>query len=129
MLTKTSILIFFLTLSKDEPLFKWCNYLSLAVTNIAGLALTFLNVFQCRPVSAGFLFPTPDSASCIDVVTLYLSSAPVNAITDLAVLLIPMPTLSRLRLPRKQKVILVVTFSFGVFVTVVDVVRVAYPKK
>src|SRR5256885_4074394 len=61
-----------------------------------------------------------------DIVTLYLSSAPVNVITDLAILFLPMPILTGMRLPRKQKIILVVTFSFGIFVTVVDIVRVAY---
>ena len=126
MLTKTSILTFFLTLARGNPLFRWCNYLTLTVVNVAGLALTILSIFQCRPVSAGFLYPTPLSANCIDIVTLYLSSAPVNIITDLALLFLPMPTLTGMRLPRKQKIILVVTFSFGVFVTVVDIVRIAY---
>src|ERR1700722_18994830 len=126
MLTKTSIIAFFLTLARDNPLFRWCNYLTLTVVNVAGLALTILSIFQCRPVSAGFLYPTPLTANCIDIVTLYLSSAPVNIITDLAILFLPMPTLTGMRLPRKQKIILVVTFSFGVFVTVVDIVRIAY---
>lgn len=31
-----------------------------------------------------------------------------------------------MRLPRKQKIILVVTFGFGIFVAVVDVVRIYY---
>lgn len=126
MLTKTSILMFFLTLVRDNPLFRWCSYLTLAVVNVAALALTFLSIFQCRPVSAGFLYPTPPTANCTDIVALYLSSAPVNIITDLAILFLPMPTLTSMRLPRKQKIILVVTFSFGVFVTVVDIVRIAY---
>jgi fucose permease len=37
-----------------------------------------------------------------------------------------MPILTSMRLPRKQKTILVITFGFGVFVAVVDVVRIAY---
>ncbi|KAK5139422.1 hypothetical protein LTR04_003589, partial [Oleoguttula sp. CCFEE 6159] len=37
-----------------------------------------------------------------------------------------MPILTGMRLPRKQKTILVITFGFGVFVAVVDVVRIAY---
>ena len=126
MLTKTSIIAFFLTLADDQPLFKWCNWLTLAVVNIAGIALTLLNIFQCKPVSAVFLYPTPQNANCIDIVTLYLSSAPVNILTDLAILVLPMPILTGMRLPKKQKIILVVTFSFGLFVTVVDIVRIAY---
>ncbi len=125
-MTKTSILIFFLSLSKDELLFRRLNHLTLIVVNLAGAALTFLNIFQCRPPSAAFTYPVPENASCTDIVTLYLSSAPVNIITDLAILLLPMPLLTGMRLPRKQKVILVATFSAGAFVAVVDVVRLAY---
>jgi fucose permease len=128
LLTKTSIIVFYLSvMSKDvDPIFKWCNWLTLAVVNVAGVALTFLSIFQCRPIRSGFLYPTPENSNCTDIVTLYLSSAPVNIITDLAILFLPMPILTGMRLPRKQKIILVVTFSFGAFVAVVDVVRIAY---
>ncbi|KAK4949775.1 hypothetical protein LTR10_011617 [Elasticomyces elasticus] len=128
MLTKTSIVVFFLhVMSRDvDPVFKWCNWLTLLLVNAIGAALTFYNIFQCRPVAAGFLYPTPSGAKCSDIVNLYLSSAPVNIITDIALLILPMPILTKMRLPRKQKIILVLTFSAGAFVTVVDVVRIAY---
>lgn len=128
MLTKTSILIFFLSvMSRDaDPIFKWCNWLTLTVVNAVGAALTFYNIFQCRPVAAGWAYPRPTDAKCTDIVTLYLSSAPVNIITDIALLMLPMPILTKMRLPLKQKIILVLTFSAGAFVTAVDVVRIAY---
>lgn len=126
MATKTSICLFYLTLSKNQPIFKWTTIATLIVVNVAGLALTFLNIFQCRPVGAAFDDPILPTAACIDIVTLYLSSAPVNIITDLAILFLPMPILTAMRLPRNEKIILVVTFSFGAFVAVVDVVRIAY---
>lgn len=128
MLTKTSIIVFYLSvMSKDvDPVFKWCNWLTLAVVNLVGTALTFFSIFQCRPVAAGYLYPQPADAHCTDIVTLYLSSAPVNIITDIALLFLPMPILTGMRLPRKQKIILVATFSFGAFVAVVDVIRIAY---
>lgn len=126
MATKTSICLFYLTLAKNQPVFKWTTIATLVVVNVAGLALTFLNIFQCRPVGAAFDDPILPAATCIDIVTLYLSSAPVNIITDLAILFLPMPILTGLRLPRNEKIILIITFSFGAFVAVVDVVRIAY---
>jgi fucose permease len=126
MATKTSLLTFYLTLSRTNKIFRISTLVTLAIVNIAGLALTFLNIFQCRPFSAAFKTPIPQDARCQDIVTLYLSSAPVNIITDLAILFLPMPILTAMRLPRKQKTILVVTFGFGFFVTVVDVIRIVY---
>ena len=126
MATKTSILVFYLTLSRNQQIFRRTTLATISVVNLAGLALTFLNIFQCRPVGAVFAEPLPPTAVCTDIVTLYLSSSPVNIITDLAILFLPMPILTGMRLPRKQKIILIVTFSFGAFVAVVDVVRIAY---
>ncbi|KAL8930137.1 MAG: hypothetical protein Q9208_000754 [Pyrenodesmia sp. 3 TL-2023] len=126
MATKTSICLFYLTLSKNQPVFKWTTIATLVVVNVAGAALTFLNIFQCSPVAGTFQEPIPANLKCIDIIALYLSSAPINIITDLALLMLPMPILTAMRLPRNEKLILIVTFSFGAFVTAVDVVRIAY---
>nr|OQO20771.1 hypothetical protein B0A51_11898 [Rachicladosporium sp. CCFEE 5018] len=126
MATKTSILMFYLTLSQTNRTFRWATIATLVVVNAGGLALTFLNIFQCRPVGAVFATPLPDNAKCTDIVIIYLTSAPLNIITDLAILFLPMPILTGMRLPKKQKIILIITFSFGIFVAAVDVVRIAY---
>lgn len=126
MAVKTSILVFYLTLTRNQKVYRWANYITLAVVLAAGFALTMVNVFQCRPISAAFLTTLPSSAHCTDIVTLYLSSSPVNIITDLAILFLPMPIITQMRLPKKQKWILIITFSFGFFVAVVDVIRIAF---
>ena len=126
MATKTSIGLFYLTIASNQIIFKWATIATLVVVNVAGIALTFLNIFQCRPIGAAFSQDVPPGARCTDIVTLYLSSAPVNIITDLALLFLPMPILTAMRMPRNEKIILIITFSFGWFVAVVDVVRIAY---
>ncbi|KAL9607714.1 MAG: hypothetical protein Q9167_007394 [Letrouitia subvulpina] len=129
MATKTSICLFYLTLAKNHRIFKWTTVATLVVVNVAGTALTLLNIFQCRPFDAGFHDPMPLHSHCIDIIALYLSSAPINIITDIALLFLPMPILTSMRLPRNEKLILIVTFSFGGFVAVVDVIRIAYLQK
>ena len=126
MATKTSICLFYLTLAKNQQIFKWATIATLVVVNVAGTALTLLNIFQCRPVGGPFEETVSESVKCIDIIALYLSSAPINIITDLALLLLPMPILTAMRLPRNEKIIVIVTFSFGFFVAAVDVVRIAY---
>ncbi len=126
MVTKTSILLFYLTLSKTQKIFRWATIATLVIVNIGGLILTIVNILQCRPVGAAWAATVPTSASCTNIVTVYLSSAPLNIITDLAIFFLPMPILTSMRLPKKQKIILIVTFGFGVFVAVVDIIRIAY---
>lgn len=126
MAMKTSILVFYVALFRGERVFRLATYVTLLVVNTAGLVLTFLNIFQCRPVAAALTHPTLPDATCIDIITLFLSSAPINIITDIAILFLPMPNLSRMRLPKKQKIFLIVTFGTGGFVTVVGVLRIVY---
>jgi fucose permease len=129
MATKTSILIFYLRLSRDiNKIFRRASFLTLAVVLTGGIVLTALNIFQCNPVSAGY-HVDQSGAKCIGLVTLYLASAPFNIITDLAILCLPIPILTGMRLPQKQKTILVFTFALGIFVIAVDVVRIYYLQK
>ena len=126
MATKTSILIFYLRLSRNtQKILRIASYATLAVVNVAGVVLTFLNAFQCHPVTAAY-DPSVQDAKCISIVTLYLCSAPVNIITDLAILVLPIPVLTGMRLPQRQKTVLVFTFALGIFVTIVDVIRIYY---
>ncbi|PVH68438.1 hypothetical protein DL98DRAFT_506849 [Cadophora sp. DSE1049] len=127
MATKTSILIFYLSLtSVTGRFFKLATMVILVVVNVAGSVLTILNIIQCLPIDSAFQYPKPDGARCISILNLALASAPVNIITDLAILFVPLPTLTSLRIPQRQKVVLVFIFATGGFVTAVDVVRIAY---
>lgn len=126
MATKTSILIFYLRLSKNtQKVLRLASWAVLAIVNLAGTVLTLINIFQCRPVQAAF-DPYNGAAYCIPLLTEFICSAPVNVVTDLAILALPLPVLTSMRLPRRQKIILIFTFALGIFVTVVDVVRIYY---
>ncbi|KAK8084764.1 hypothetical protein PG997_006035 [Apiospora hydei] len=126
MATKTSILVFYLRLSRNtEQVLRLASWGVLGIVNVAGTVLTLLNIFQCRPVEAAFNYYAT-TAQCIPLLTEFICSAPVNIITDLAILALPLPVLTGMRLPPRQKIILVVTFTLGIFVTVVDVVRIYY---
>lgn len=129
MATKTSILIFYLRMSRNtQRLLRVASYATLGVVNIAGAVLTLLNAFQCNPVRAAY-DSTVANANCLSIVTLYLCSAPLNIITDLTILVLPIPVLTGMRLPQRQKTILVFTFALGILVTIVDLVRIYYLQK
>lgn len=123
MATKTAILLLYIRMAAAHPFLRYASYGTLTIVNLAGIVLTFLNIFQCRPIRSAF---DDQEGTCIDVVSLYLASAPINVLTDLAILLLPLPILTRLRMEFRQKVALVATFTVGAFVTIVDVIRIAY---
>lgn len=126
MATKSSILIFYLRLSRNtQQVLRIASWAVLGVVNVAGVVLTLLNIFQCRPIQAAF-DRYQGEVQCVPLLTEFICSAPVNVVTDLAILALPLPVLTGMRLPFRQKLILVFTFTLGIFVTVVDVVRIYY---
>ncbi|KAI0838700.1 MFS general substrate transporter [Hypoxylon sp. FL0890] len=126
MATKTSVLIFYLRLSKNtQKVLRLASWAVLGLVNVAGAVLTFINIFQCHPLPAAY-DPLVIPTYCIPLLTQFICSAPINVVTDLAILALPLPVLTSMRLPRRQKVILIFTFALGTFVTVVDVVRIYY---
>ncbi|KAF3760728.1 MFS general substrate transporter [Cryphonectria parasitica EP155] len=127
MALKTSILIFYLRLAKNtQQILRIASWIVAVIVNVAGVVLTMLNIFQCHPVAASFSTTYSGQPKCIPLLTEFICSAPVNIVTDLAILALPIPVLTGMRLPKRQKYILVITFSLGIFVTIVDVVRIYY---
>ncbi|KAK4229656.1 major facilitator superfamily domain-containing protein [Podospora fimiseda] len=126
MATKSSVLVFYLRLAGNtQKILRMASWAVLGVVNIAGVILTFMNIFQCTPISAAWDI-TVKPIRCIPLLTEFICSAPVNVTTDLAILALPIPVLTGMRLPQRQKTILILTFTLGIFVTVVDVVRIYY---
>lgn len=74
---------------------------------------------QCRPLAAAWQWD--QSGQCFDLVTLFLASSPINILSDLAILILPLPIITGLRIERKEKIGLVLAFLCGVFVAIVDV--------
>ncbi|OBU00594.1 hypothetical protein VE01_01208 [Pseudogymnoascus verrucosus] len=124
--TKSSLLVFYLRLSRvTNKLFRIISYAALVLVNAGGLVLTLLYIFQCRPVSKTFNVHN-DLAKCIPIITLYLTSTPITIVTDVIILVLPIPMLTGIHMPRRQKNILVFTFALGIFVMIVDVIRVYF---
>ncbi|KAL4974400.1 hypothetical protein BDW66DRAFT_161313 [Aspergillus desertorum] len=84
----------------------------------------FLN---CIPV-ARFWDPTIPG-SCLSSKGLWFSNASMHIATDLAILIIPIPALSKLELPRKQRIALISIFAVGGFVCITSICRLISLKK
>lgn len=127
MAVKTSILIFYLRLAKNTQIvLRYASWSTLIVVNVAGTVLTFMNIFQCSPIYAAWRAFYNGSAKCVPLLTEFICASPVNIVTDLAILALPIPVLTSMRLPPRQKTILIMTFTIGIFVTIVDVIRIYY---
>lgn len=86
-------------------------WFALVITVAYGIEATFLAVFTCRPVAAFWNPAIP--GKCIDKKAGYFTNATYQVFSDLIFLVIPMPILSKLQIPLKQKVLIMSAFTIG----------------
>jgi hypothetical protein len=95
---------------------------TLVAVIITGLYMVFSAFFFCTPVRAFWNRSIPD-AYCLPEAVIWPLNAGIQISTDVWLVILPMPVLFRLRLPRRQKCALIFVFALGVFVCATSIVR------
>ncbi|KAL8801583.1 MAG: hypothetical protein Q9182_004369 [Xanthomendoza sp. 2 TL-2023] len=99
--------------------------------NIATFCLAILvTILQCQPVSDFWNRYSPDAKGpfqCgVNVNQFFDGNAVPNIVTDAAILVLPIPFIWRLHLPKAQKLGLISIFMLGIFVIGISIARFAY---
>lgn len=118
--TKASIVAQYLRIF-SSPVTRFFCYALLVLLVPAVCWSVFGGTFLCTPVAK--LWKPHLTGECMDPRSYWLSAAGINIGIDFAVLILPLPAITQLRLPRKQKMCLVLMFLLGFFVCVISVVR------
>ncbi|KAK0720187.1 hypothetical protein B0H67DRAFT_662214 [Lasiosphaeris hirsuta] len=84
--------------------------------------LAFLLTLTCMPVAA--FWDSSVKGRCLDSPTIWYVMAGVNLATDFAILIMPMPAIKSLQLPRRQKFMLIAIFGLGLFPCAISIYRV-----
>lgn len=106
------MLYFYLSLAQ-HPKFRATCYFCIAFVTVVCSVLTLISVFGCAPISGGWNYESRLDASCITTKPFYYTIAISNLITDMFVMLLPIPILLQLKQRTRVKVTLVVMFSMG----------------
>lgn len=76
------------------------------------VALIFTLIFSCHPIQRGW-DASITTGYCIDRPAVYLATAIINIVTDLGILIIPIPMVLALKMPKIQKIGLMLMFVVG----------------
>lgn len=79
--------------------------LALLICNIFGI------IFTCVPVEAAWKYEI--KGKCYPVTKFFYASSAINIATDLALFLLPIPTLWALSMPKPQRIVLCILFGIG----------------
>ncbi|KAL2157935.1 hypothetical protein VTH06DRAFT_4990 [Thermothelomyces fergusii] len=121
-LSKISILILY-TKIFSVPAFIWAARITTVVIVMWALTTSIMGLTICQPFAFNW-DPTIPGGHCGNQVLSYKITGVLNLLTDLVVLLLPMPYLYGLNLALYKKLVLMVTFAVGLFTCIVSVVRI-----
>lgn len=108
---KLSILATYLRIFTERPYRMTCYVLGLVII-CAAFAGVLTSLLSCRPFSARWNLQLFVS-HCIDAPRYWQGMSVPNIITDLAMLVLPMPVVWRLKMPKRQKMALTGIFLVG----------------
>ncbi|KAE8351747.1 integral membrane protein [Aspergillus coremiiformis] len=103
------------------------NWTMLGILGIYGSWAVLSGFLNCIPVAKFWDKTIP--GYCLAEKGLWFSNASMHIATDLAILVIPIPALSQLDLPKRQKIALITVFALGGFVCITSVCRLVSLKK
>lgn len=140
-LTKISILLFYIRLF-IRPRFLRACWTCLVLVVVFTLASVLASVFQCTPVEHAFDGPNStsetdldyyypssgstrlESGKCINLTAFWYANAAFNILSDVVIILLPIPVVVQLHLPRRTRGGLCAIFAVGVFVCITSVLRI-----
>ncbi|PVH78405.1 hypothetical protein DL98DRAFT_573151 [Cadophora sp. DSE1049] len=122
-LIKGSILCFYLRLFPGTR-FRAACFAMISITVSTGLGFLGVTIFQCKPIRGVFDKSIP--STCLDVNALTYASSAMSIAIDFTVLLMPVPQLLKLRVPKRQRNSVLLLFSFGLLASIISVVRLPF---
>ncbi|CAI6101428.1 unnamed protein product [Clonostachys chloroleuca] len=126
-LCKVSVLFFYLRIFPSQK-FLIATYVSMAIIMVPSVVLIFIQIFQCMPIHwvwHGWRLAYYRDR-CMDIHTITFVAAGLNIFQDLVVLLLPLPSLFRLKMEKRSKWGIIVIFSLGIFITITSCIRLRY---
>jgi len=118
--TKSSIILLYLRLFPIRRMRFTCR-LILGILIVWYTWAVLSAIFTCIPVSK-FWNPTL-AGHCFNFQALWFSNASINIVTDLTLIILPIPVISSLHLPRKQKVGIWLILAIGSSVFIASIIR------
>ncbi|KAK4069727.1 uncharacterized protein Triagg1_6857 [Trichoderma aggressivum f. europaeum] len=93
-----------------------------AIVTMAHIAFMLVFLFLCIPVQKQWEPLVP--GHCADAVPFYLTFSSLTIIFDVITLVLPFPVLIKLQMKARRKIALLCLFALGLFVTIVQIIRI-----
>ncbi|KAI1160798.1 hypothetical protein F5B18DRAFT_630887 [Nemania serpens] len=130
---KWSTLAFYWRVFATKRSIRWPIWILGGIVSAWGIAVLLISVFQCIPPSAFWerfdpVNPLdPSNFRCgVDTKKFFVGNSVPNIVTDIFIILLPLPYVWKLQLPQSQRLAVGGIFALGAFVTVISAVRLSF---
>ncbi|KAF9891906.1 hypothetical protein FE257_002869 [Aspergillus nanangensis] len=120
-LAKASLIILYYRIVGQQKLYRWALYIIAGVVAGYSVAIVFALIFACNPIPKGWNAAL--EGTCIDQNGLYVATAVTNTVTDVALIVVPIPVVASLRMPLIQKIGVFFMFVIGCATVITSVIR------
>ncbi|MCJ1459191.1 hypothetical protein MMC28_009568 [Mycoblastus sanguinarius] len=117
---KISILLFYRRLYPVRSLHITSSIIG-AIVVAWYIAIQVTAIVQCLPIR--YYWQRTGQGYCIHLIRFNIALASINLVTDVAVLILPIPAIWRLQLPKSKKIGLSAVFLAGLLVCIASVIR------
>jgi hypothetical protein len=121
--SKLSILVFYRRVMGHYQWFKWATNILIVFVILLGLHSDLALFLFCRPFNYYWDKSIP-GGFCWDLELDYFINLALFIVSDVAITIMPIPILSKLGLPKRQKLGLCLLFGIGGFVCAISIARV-----
>ncbi|KAK7702565.1 hypothetical protein SLS64_009528 [Diaporthe eres] len=122
-MNKISILVFLLRVFQHNDLNR-AIWATIGLCSAYALSFFFATLFQCSPINHAWLqLEEWHHGQCNNIHLQGWCSAAVNIVLDIIILVLPLHELYKLHVNLQKKLMLMVVFSLGIFVTVASIIR------
>lgn len=122
-LAKISILLSYINLAVPDSRFSLFSKIAIVLIALSNLSIFITILAQCTPVSSYWNILRVNEDCGIREGHFLMAQAGMTVIADLVVWMLPLPTLYKAKLPLRQRIGLIVLFSFGAVVVIAAAVR------
>lgn len=119
---KTSILFTYLRFALTRT-FRVLCWGTIILDTVFFLICFVVTITQCRPLHKMWDLTGTEPGSCINTTAFFYSTSAFNIITDIFILLLPIPTLRSINRPKREKIALFLIFGAGTFAAISSIIR------
>lgn len=131
---KLSILFFYRTIAATRN-FRRCVHAAIAIVSMYSFAVAVASIFQCQNPADAWSTTNyiaqfdrnrntqPVELKCFDPTKLWIFSGAANLVSDVFIIMLPIPALLSLRVPMTKRLALIGIFSIGLMAIVASCVR------